>query len=406
MSSSSRAGWNGSMGWALTTLGFVELSVGRPEAAAERLAPVVAGLVADGLPEPAAAGALMTGDTAEALVEVGRLEEAEAIVELLEIRGAALDRTWAIAVGARCRGLLLAARGDVTGAEQALERALAVHERLPMPIEKARSLLVLGRIRRRFRKRLTAKAALEEALAIFDAVGSSRSAEQASIEIAVPRPSPARLRRPDALRGARRALRRLRSDQPRGGGVPDRQPEDRRGATRARLPQAGHPLARRAGCPHVRSGRLSAAAQLASGSASYQARNGASKPPGMKMLKADAGASPRFSKSWVTPAGMRRKVPAGASTQDSPTRNHSVPAVTRKTSSLASWWCGPGPGFARLHRPLGRAVAIVRLGPVGLEHAAHRAQVVGAAAAGRQDDRLRRHGPVLPARASRGLDER
>ena len=179
-----QAGWNGSMGWALTTLGFVELSVGRPEAAAERLRRSSPAWSPSGLPEPAAAGALMTGDTAEALVEVGRLEEAEAIVELLEIRGAALDRTWAIAVGARCRGLLLAARGDVTGAEQALERALAVHERLPMPIEKARSLLVLGRIRRRFRKRLTAKAALEEALAIFDAVGSSRWAEQASIEIA------------------------------------------------------------------------------------------------------------------------------------------------------------------------------------------------------------------------------
>ena len=47
----------------------------------------------------------------------------------------------AIAVGARCRGLLLAAEGDVAGAEEALERALAAHERLPMPLERARSLL-------------------------------------------------------------------------------------------------------------------------------------------------------------------------------------------------------------------------------------------------------------------------
>jgi len=53
-----------------------------------------------------------------------------------------------------------------------------------MPIERARSLLVLGRIRRRRRKRLAAKAPLEEALAIFEAVGSPRWAEQASAEIA------------------------------------------------------------------------------------------------------------------------------------------------------------------------------------------------------------------------------
>ena len=53
-----------------------------------------------------------------------------------------------------------------------------------MPLERARSLLVLGRIRRRRRKRLAAKAVLEEALAIFDAVGSPLWAEQASTEIA------------------------------------------------------------------------------------------------------------------------------------------------------------------------------------------------------------------------------
>jgi DNA-binding CsgD family transcriptional regulator len=53
-----------------------------------------------------------------------------------------------------------------------------------MPIERARSLLVLGRIRRRRRKRLAAKAVLEEALAIFQAVGSPLWADQASTEIA------------------------------------------------------------------------------------------------------------------------------------------------------------------------------------------------------------------------------
>jgi DNA-binding CsgD family transcriptional regulator len=179
-----RGGWQGAQGWVLMTRGFLELSIGDHEAAAAALGPAADFAIASGLPEPTANGALLAGDAAEAFAAVGRIEEAERLVALLEERGAALDRPWAIAVGARCRGILLSADGDVAAAEAALERALAAHERLPMPIERARSLLVLGRIRRRGRKRRAAKAALEEALAIFETVGSPRWAEQATAEIA------------------------------------------------------------------------------------------------------------------------------------------------------------------------------------------------------------------------------
>lgn len=169
--------------WPLTTLGFLELSAGDYEAAASRLAPAAARAVSEGLPEPAANGELFTGDAAEALIGTGRISEAEAIVSLLEERGAALDRVWAVAIGARCRALILAARGEVEDAERAVERALIEHERLPMPIERARSLLVLGRIRRRLRKRRAAKEALDEALETFERVGSPRWADQARGEI-------------------------------------------------------------------------------------------------------------------------------------------------------------------------------------------------------------------------------
>ncbi|HET8758246.1 MAG TPA: LuxR C-terminal-related transcriptional regulator, partial [Solirubrobacteraceae bacterium] len=87
-----------------------------------------------------------------------------------------------IAAGARGRGLLLAAAGDVEGAEAALVRALAAHDRLPMPLERARTLLALGRVLRRQRKRLAAKAALDEALTLFRAAGSARWVEQAETE--------------------------------------------------------------------------------------------------------------------------------------------------------------------------------------------------------------------------------
>jgi DNA-binding CsgD family transcriptional regulator len=177
------AGW----GWSWfprMARGFLELSARDPEAALDALEPLADAAVASGLPEPVHAGMLFSGDAAEALVAVGRIDEAEALVRLLEQRGAALDRPWALAVGARCRGLILAAGADVAGAERALERALAAHERLAMPIERGRSLLVLGRLRRRLRKRRAAKAALDEALAIFEAVGSPVWAEQVRAEIA------------------------------------------------------------------------------------------------------------------------------------------------------------------------------------------------------------------------------
>jgi tetratricopeptide (TPR) repeat protein len=243
------AGWQTWSWFPIVTLGFLELSVGDYEAAAGALEPLAAMAISTDLPDPAPAGMLFAGDAAEALVGVGRSEEAETITSLLEERGEALDRPWAIAVGARCRGLLLAAGGDVPGAEQALERALVTHERLPMPIERARSLLVLGRIRRRLRKRRAAKTALGEALAVFEAVGSPLWAEQARAEIG-------RL----GFAGARRTISRPRrsaspASRPRVSRTerwrhPFSSVEDRRGVAGACLPQARNPLAGGAGRPH------------------------------------------------------------------------------------------------------------------------------------------------------------
>jgi DNA-binding CsgD family transcriptional regulator len=176
--------WRGAIAWQHMTLGFLELSVGDHEAATARLASFAESAIASGLPEPAADGALVYGDAAEALILVGRVEEAEPLVALLEERGAALDRTWAIAVGARCRALVLAAEGDVRGAEKALQRALAAHRRLPMPVEHGRTLLALGRMQRRMRERSEAKRSLDQALGLFEKVGAQLWAEQACSELA------------------------------------------------------------------------------------------------------------------------------------------------------------------------------------------------------------------------------
>ena len=175
-------GWHNRTTWPLGTLGFLELSVGDYEAAADTLGAAAARIV-DAAPEPVVLGMFLTTDAAEGLIGAGRVEEAEPIVAAVERHGEAQDRAWALAMGARCRGLILAANGDVDAAEDSLERALAVHDRLPIPVERARTLLVLGRIRRRLRKRRAAKEALDEALSTFEAVGSPRWADQARAEI-------------------------------------------------------------------------------------------------------------------------------------------------------------------------------------------------------------------------------
>jgi DNA-binding CsgD family transcriptional regulator len=108
----------------------------------------------------------------EALIQLGELDEARPLVAKLEERGRSLDSPWSLSTGARCRGLLLAAEGDVEGAIDAFERALAEHERMPGPFERGRTLLALGAAERRLRRQRAARGSLAAALEIFEQVGT------------------------------------------------------------------------------------------------------------------------------------------------------------------------------------------------------------------------------------------
>jgi tetratricopeptide (TPR) repeat protein len=110
-------------GW---VLGFVELSLGDAGAALGHLRHSYE-LRNDFMLEPAQR--LELGDLLEALIAVGELDEAEDILATWDARAVALDRAWALAILARCRALLLAARGDVQGSLVTFERALAEHDR-------------------------------------------------------------------------------------------------------------------------------------------------------------------------------------------------------------------------------------------------------------------------------------
>ncbi len=167
---------------ALGALGMVELSLGDAGAAAEYLAPAAAQMMAFGVADPALVP--FWPDAAEALVALGRLDEAEPIVEYLEASGQRSTRIWARAVGARCRGLLSAARGDLNEAAGTYQRSLAAHAELPAArYDRARTLLVTGKLQRRRGQRRAARSSLEEAGRLFDDVGTDQWAIQARAEL-------------------------------------------------------------------------------------------------------------------------------------------------------------------------------------------------------------------------------
>jgi DNA-binding CsgD family transcriptional regulator/predicted negative regulator of RcsB-dependent stress response len=124
------------------------------------------------------------GDLLEALIAVGDLDEAEEVLATWEERALKLDRAWALAILARCRGLLLAARGDLDGAFASFERALAEHAHSTDPFHHARTLLALGRTQRRAKRRGAARATLEDALTRFERLGAPLWAEQTRAELA------------------------------------------------------------------------------------------------------------------------------------------------------------------------------------------------------------------------------
>jgi DNA-binding CsgD family transcriptional regulator len=164
----------------LALLGLIDLTTGDYAAAAEHLAPVVRRREARGAREPSLYPARELA--VEALVAVGELGEARVQLEWLEESGRRLGTPWPLAMGARCRALLQAAEGNLDEALATCERALEVHERMPVPFERARTLLIHGTMLRRAKRRKAAREAIEEALSIFESLPAPVWAENARAE--------------------------------------------------------------------------------------------------------------------------------------------------------------------------------------------------------------------------------
>ncbi len=160
---------------ALATLGAVELAAGDLAAANRYFDTLRAGGDQQGY-----RGAIRSdGDEVDALIAVGRIGDAQAV----SARLAAFDDPWQRAIGARSRALLAAARGDMETSIREFDRALAAHDELEMPLERARTLLGYGTALRRTKSKRVAREKLEEALRIFKSLGAAAWVSRAESEL-------------------------------------------------------------------------------------------------------------------------------------------------------------------------------------------------------------------------------
>lgn len=174
--------------WPIKTLGFIELSLGDHAAAVGWFTPLLERL--DLVPEIEIMGAGYLPDAAEALIAIGRLDDARTLIHLLETNGSRLKRAWMLAAGARCRAMLLAAESDVESADAMARQAISAHDTVPMRFERARTQLLLGQLQRRRRLKELASSTLSEALAEFEQMGTPLWAERARAELARTKVSP------------------------------------------------------------------------------------------------------------------------------------------------------------------------------------------------------------------------
>jgi tetratricopeptide (TPR) repeat protein len=159
-------------------LGFLALMEGRPGEALDRFRPDLDRIGTEGFFEPVR----VETDLVEALVLLGRLDDAEASLSSLLERARRVGRQWALAGGARCRGVLLAAQGRLDEAAEALEQAVQLSEKLGHTLELGRALLAQGIVARRAKRKREAEDALAHALEVFERAGMRLFADRVQAE--------------------------------------------------------------------------------------------------------------------------------------------------------------------------------------------------------------------------------
>ena len=163
--------------------GIAGLLAHDPQRAAESLRTVWRHTEREGVEEPGVFP--VAPDLVEALAELGELEEAHTVTARLRELADQQEHPWGLATTRRCEGIvrLASTRYDDAGIAE-LEGATADYGRLGLHFDRARSLLALGRARRRHRKWRPARESLEAAATAFEELGSPGWAEEARSQLA------------------------------------------------------------------------------------------------------------------------------------------------------------------------------------------------------------------------------
>ena len=165
----------------LSVLGLVELSDGRYAEAAEHLDRLARVQDEMGWRNPGLSG--WHADLVEALLAVDREPDAAALTARLRADADRLGLPSTQALAARCRGLVLSHRGDLAGAEAALLESLRRFEKIDVPLQRARTLMALGVLRRRLKQKARARENLHAAHELFVAHGAAAWAARAEHEL-------------------------------------------------------------------------------------------------------------------------------------------------------------------------------------------------------------------------------
>jgi DNA-binding CsgD family transcriptional regulator len=120
---------------------------------------------------------------AEALIALGRVEEADQLLPELRARAEACESDQLRAIAWRTEGLLLAARGDLPGAIDAMDRAIAAHLLCHRPFEHGRTLVEKGSIERRAKRKSASKQTLEQAVEMLEPLGAEMWVSRARDEL-------------------------------------------------------------------------------------------------------------------------------------------------------------------------------------------------------------------------------
>jgi DNA-binding CsgD family transcriptional regulator len=165
----------------VAVLGLVALCSGDTSAALDRFAKADRRVATLGWGEPSLRW--WTPDHVELLLGQGRLDEAVDLLDTWTTDAARTRRPWVLAHVTRCRGLVAAAEGEVTGALELLGQAIAEHAAVGDPFGSARAQLALGTTRRRARQKSPARAATAAALKGFESLGATYWSDKARVEL-------------------------------------------------------------------------------------------------------------------------------------------------------------------------------------------------------------------------------